>query len=350
MTPTTTVTAPAPVPDWGDRDGRWAGIRSDTITVAGHAISLLRIDPAGPGDRSGDEGNDPGATPDDPEALPILLVHGLGGAATNWLDVMAPLAAQVHRSVVAVDLPGFGHSEPPDTRAARIPAQEHFLPRLLDALGWDRAEVHGNSMGGLLAALLAGGHPDRVGRLVLVSPALLPPVPRDRDALGSLDRQVLTQFAPFLVSWRLGAAAIRRLYATTPPEDVYAGTEHLVMGSNGPMRPAMRTVGIEQAAASQERPWRVESLARASNSLLSTYLTDRTRIHDTVAAIRAPVLVLWGTADRLVGAGVIDDLAERRPDVRRVDLDGVGHVAMIEVPDRYCDLVATWRGESVAPS
>lgn len=325
---------PTMAKDWGARDARWAGVRSSTVSVAGHDVSLLRADP--------DTGPVGGG-------LPILLVHGLAGAATNWLEVIGPLARHAGRSAVAVDLPGFGHSEPPDPRAARIGAQERFLPRLLDALGWDRAEVHGNSMGGLLAAMLAGDHPDRVGRLVLASPALPPPVPTGRAALQALDRAVLVRFAPFLASWRTGRAAVRRMYATTSPEDVFAGSEELVLGTAATMRAPMRTVGIEQATDSQRRPWRVDSLARAANTMLTMYLTDRARIRATVAAITAPILVLWGTEDRLVGRGVIDALVDQWPDLTRVDLDDVGHVPMIEVADRYVDLVDDWRA-TVTPA
>ncbi|MBY5163376.1 alpha/beta fold hydrolase [Salsipaludibacter albus] len=324
------LVADAPT-DWGERDDRWAGVRSDTVVVSGHPVSVLRADPP----TSGDLG--------DGDGLPILLVHGLAGAATNWLEVMGPLAARAGRPVVAVDLPGFGNTEPPGPRAARIRVQERFLPHLLDALGWEQAEVHGNSMGGLLTAMLAGTTPERVGRLVLVSPALPPPWPPDREALRALDRGVLARFAPFLLSWRLGRAAVRRLYATATPEDVFAGTEGLVLGTNQPMREAMRAIGIEQATASQQRPWRVDSLARATNTLLGTYVTDRNRVRDTVAAITAPILVLWGTEDRLVGTRVIDDLLAARTDATRIDLPDVGHVAMIEVPDTYCELVADWR-------
>jgi pimeloyl-ACP methyl ester carboxylesterase len=81
---------------------------------------------------------------------PLLLIHGTGSSLRVWDPVVYLLAA--HRTVIAVDLPGFGFSPtrtsgPPPTPAgyARV------LAELLRELGYDRAHVAGNSVGGWTA-------------------------------------------------------------------------------------------------------------------------------------------------------------------------------------------------------
>lgn len=305
--------------DWGDRDVRWRGIRSDLVPVAGRSGSPTRVHVL----RAGDHGT----------GTPQLLVHGLGGAASNWLEVMASLAE--HGPVVAVDLPGFGRTEPPTSRAARMEPQARFLVRLLDELGWDRAIVHGNSMGGLLSVLLAADHPERLDRLVLTSPAL--PPPRTRPFASS---RVALQFLPFL-SWRFGSLLMKQLYARMPTEQLRQATLELVLGDAEDVRPPMQQVQRENLEASRVEPWRLPSFARAAGDIVTT-LGATHRVHDAIEAVRCPTLLVWGEQDALVSGVTMDVVVARRDDWERVDLPGVGHAAMLEVPDRWLEVVRPW--------
>lgn len=304
--------------DWGQRDPRWAGIRSEVLSLAVADASPVEVHllRAGP-DR--DDGT-----------IPALLVHGLGGGATNWLEVMAGLAA--HGPVVAVDLPGFGRTEPHHPRAARIEPQVAFLQRLLDRLGWDRAVVHGNSMGGLLSVLLAARAPQRVARLVLTAPAL--PPPRHPAALTPA---AAARFAPF-VSWRLGSLVLERVYARSPAEQIRRGTMELVLGEADDLRPALQQVQLENVELGRDAGWRASAFARAAADLVSTLGVAR-HVHDAIDAVTAPTLLVWGEHDQLVGRRTMDAVAQRRADWVRVDLDGVGHVPMLEAPDRWLEVV-----------
>ena len=77
--------------------------------------------------------------------------------------------ARDHR-VVAMDLPGFGHSPMPAEKLS-IAGYARLLDGLLDRLEIDAAAIVGNSMGGFIAAELAIAFPQRAERLVLVSAA-----------------------------------------------------------------------------------------------------------------------------------------------------------------------------------
>lgn len=313
--------------DWGERDPRWRGIRSETVDIASAGplhespttVHLLRA-----GGRGG---------------TPTLLVHGLGGSASNWLDVMMPLAED--GPVVAVDLAGFGRTEPPHPRASRIRPLSRFLQRVLDVLGWPRAVVHGNSMGGLLAVLLAAEAPERVARLVLTCPALPPP-----RRIGSLSPGTVLRFAPFL-SWRLGGLLFERVYHATSAEHLRRETMKLVLGDLDDVRPAMRQVQLENIELGKVDGWRASAFARAAADMVSTLGVARS-VNDAIDAITAPTLVVWGEHDRLVSRATIDTVAARRPDWDRVDLDRVGHVPMLEAPDRWLEAVARHAAEASA--
>ena len=106
------------------------------------------------------------------EREPMILVHGVGGWAENWRPVV-PALASTGRQVIALDLPGFGESEPP--RGVRyFGPEEAFYPRFvlgaMDALGIDRAHIAGNSMGGAIAYMTAVTAPTRTRSIVLVAP------------------------------------------------------------------------------------------------------------------------------------------------------------------------------------
>jgi pimeloyl-ACP methyl ester carboxylesterase len=301
--------------DWGGRDPAWAGIRSEYRDVAGHPVHLLRAD--GPSDG------------------PVqLLVHGLGGAAINWLEVMRPLAER--GPVLAPDLPGFGSTPPPRPGASRSEHNLAFLTALLREEGIDAAEVHGNSMGGMLATLLAGEHPERVTRLVLVDPAL----PGTEQAPQRLDPGTIRLFVPFVVPG-LGERLLRRLYATRTAEELVTGFQDLIHADASRLRPPLVDALVTNAAFGQQELWRAEGLAVASGSLLHL-LTSRRRLRQALEAITAPTLLVWGSEDRLIGRSVIDATIERRPDLDLKVLPGLGHAPMMEDPARYLEAVTDW--------
>ncbi|MGB3953074.1 MAG: alpha/beta fold hydrolase, partial [Solirubrobacterales bacterium] len=88
----------------------------------------------------------------DHAAPAVILIHGLSGCWQNWLENIQALAADFH--VIAPDLPGFGESELP-IEPVSIHGYGRTIVALMDALGVDRANLIGNSMGGQTAAQAA---------------------------------------------------------------------------------------------------------------------------------------------------------------------------------------------------
>lgn len=326
--------------DWGARAARWTGIRTQTLTIHGTRARVLRADgPAAATPASSRAGHERSlGSPWTPQ----LLVHGLGGAATNWLEVMTELAA--FGPVAAPDLPGFGRTEPPSRRAARIPAQVGFLRALADELGWDRVVLHGSSMGGLISLLVAAQEPGLVDRLVLVAPALPTPI----RALHRIPPLTLARFAPF-VAPSLGEWTMRRLHDRATPEQVWARTRDLVYADPARVAPEITEIGIDNLAFGRRAPWRPRGFAVAAHSLVSLLVGTR-RILTAVDAISQPTLLVWGEADRLVGHAAIERVRGRRPDWDSHDFAGIGHVPQLESPAAYLDVVGSWLEATAAPA
>ena len=98
---------------------------------------------------------------------PLLLLHGLGGSGRYWAGLAPHIAAT--RTLIAPDLAGFGRSDKPALDYSRA-FHLDSLDALLVALGMDAPlAVAGHSMGGVLAALFAARHLQRVESLALAA-------------------------------------------------------------------------------------------------------------------------------------------------------------------------------------
>ena len=173
-----------------------------------------------------------------PGAPPLVLLHGLGEGAADW-DGVAPAFAR-HWRVYAPDLRGHGSSDRPGDYSVELMAADAL--GFLDALQLDRVDLIGHSMGGLVGFLLAGDHPDRVGRLILEDVAALRP--RERGAPERPEGEL-----PF--DWEMVLAIGGR--------------------STGPIRP-----GWTGSAGSRRRPWS-SAAARAATFPRTGWRTWRGR-------------------------------------------------------------------------
>jgi len=98
----------------------------------------------------------------------LLLIHGLGSNIKGWKRNIPVLAE--HYRVITVDLPGYGYSSK-DYYPYSLSFYAEVLTEMLTKLGIDKAVFVGHSMGGQIAILAALEYPDRVSKLVLISPA-----------------------------------------------------------------------------------------------------------------------------------------------------------------------------------
>lgn len=252
----------------------------------------------------------------------VLLVHGLAGAWQNWLENVCPLS-QAHR-VIAVDLPGFGHSAMPADDIS-ITGYAHCLESVCDQLDVDRVAVVGNSMGGFVGADMAIAHPERVSHLVLVAAAVLwnerrraRPMATVADVTEAATALLFAQLREALRRPRLRTAALSQVVRF--PARVPAA------------------LALEQLRHSGTP----EAFGQALQALYHYKLRDR------LPEIECPTLVLWGRDDQLVSVKDAATLADLIPNSRTEIFDDTGHIPMLERPARFNALIEEFVGAADA--
>jgi pimeloyl-ACP methyl ester carboxylesterase len=317
--------------DWGERAARWSGIRSETVDVHGTKVHYLVTDQTRTSEK------------------PVhLLVPNPANSASNWLDVLAELRPHAH--AIAVDLPGTigGHTALPDRRAASIETNALFLRDFAHALELDRVTVHGWSAGGMIALLFADQAPERVDGLVLVVPALPPPLSdgeaRMWQTLGRAGLAIVAPVARVLLrvsGRRILAAQLRVL---DDPVSI-AGSKWDTGGDLTRMSPEIAALMRDEMSAVE--PMRLGSAVTVYASLMSLMFVRRRPVLDAMRRVASPTLLVWGDEDRLTPRASIDDWTAQRPDWNLVVLHRVGHAPPFEVPADYARTVIDWCGPRV---
>jgi pimeloyl-ACP methyl ester carboxylesterase len=264
---------------------------------------------------------------DDAPRERALYVHGLGGASTNWTDLAALLAVRFEGW--ALDLPGFGRSQPPPRRysvgghvQAVIDVLEHIAQQPGEAAG---RPVHllGNSLGGVVSLLVASRRPDLVATLTLISPAM--PVYRVPPAFS---RALLLLLVPGIPS-----LAARRIGAVTPEQSV-RGMIRMCFGEPAKVPRERIDQAVQEMRERAEQPWADHALIHSMRGLMTSYLrVGAANAWRAARALQPPTLVLWGARDKLVDPNLAPRLASVVPDARLEVLERVGHVAMLEAPE-----------------
>jgi pimeloyl-ACP methyl ester carboxylesterase len=239
---------------------------------------------------------------------PVVCVHGLGGTKSSFLPTVAALAE--HHRVIALDLPGFGESEKPVLADYDAAYFAEAVAELLDALKIERADLIGNSMGGRISIELGLRAPERVGRIVLLSPALAW-LRRDRRfellLRLPLPRLGLIQPTPRWVTEQI----VRRLVPGGDDGWAAAGVDEF-------LRAYLTARG------------RAAFYAAARNIYLDEPHGDNgfwTRLRE----LSPEAMFVWGRRDSLVPIGFRKHVQRAVPAAEHVELD-CGHVPQVEAP------------------
>ena len=224
---------------------------------------------------------------------PVVLLHGIASSATPFGPVLARLRRDAGR-VVAPDFPGHGFSEEPSARLtidALTTSVVHALDELLDA----PALLVGNSLGGALALHYALRRPEKVRGLLLVSPAGARASDEDWRALR----------ATFHLRSRAEARAfIDRLYHHPP---------------------RLASLFAHELPAVMQR--------RAVRELVESASNDDLPTPDELGSLRVPILLLWGTSERILPPAILDYFTRHLPRHALIERpEGFGHCPHFEDP------------------
>ena len=233
------------------------------------------------------------------EGTPLLLIHGYTDNSRSW-SLVAPYLKKHH--IYAIDLRGHGKSSAPECCYSYLDfANDAFL--FLETLKIEKANVVGHSLGSMTVQMLAAQHPEKVGKLVLISSTtstgggpgtwlwdniepLQPPIDPD---------------SKFMTDW---------YWNPNPVDDTFIKPERV------------------ESAAVPIHVWK--------GVLWGTGTADLAKIS---SLIKAPMMIFWGDQDQLMDAPQQEKLKAAFPKSRFETFPGAGHNMFWEHPEKAAGLI-----------
>ncbi len=261
---------------------------------------------------------------------PVLFLHGGPNSGSTW----APLVAGLKNfRCLILDRPGTGLSEPVRLDVANLPGfADGLVASVLDALAIERAHVVASSFGGYIALRSAAHNPARVDRMVQFGcPAFVP---------GML-------MPPFM---RLTSIrAVRRLMAMMPPTSAIAKNILQQIGHGASIRAGLIPgVFIDWYVGLQRFTDTMRNDGDMIGRLASVRSFDRslTPSDETLGAVAAPTLFIWGEDDSFGSRPVAESLIALLPNAELVMYPRSGHLPWLDAPDRAISETAEFLGRS----
>ena len=233
-------------------------------------------------------------SPDDPQGLPILFLHGVGSDKSVWAPQLDHFGKT--RRAIAADYPGYGES-------GYLPGAGHddyarAMAALLDALEIERAHICGLSLGGVVAIAMGSLFPERCASLVIADSFSVHP-----EGQAIHDRSLAA--ADELGMRGLAEARVDALIAPGAPE-------------------GLREDVVETMAAIDPQAYKLGAKA--------VWLADqRTR----VGIIAQPTLIVCGSHDSITPPMLSIRLKEAMNGASLEIIEGAGHLANAERPDAF---------------
>jgi pimeloyl-ACP methyl ester carboxylesterase len=243
------------------------------------------------------------------DAPALVMLHGFGSSLHTWEGWAQALEGRYR--VVRFDLPSFGLTGPDPTGDYSDDRTFAILGALLDRLGLAHATLVGNSMGGGIAWRFAAAHPDRVERLVLISPeGFRPPDEPPPDETPPDARPRGIPFTLRMMRYVLPTPLLRSYTAAS-----YADPARLTPAVMARYRDMLLVPGNRDAILG-----RMGQMRRPDPGPL-------------LARLHMPVLLIWGEQDRLIPFSNAADYMRALPDATLAALPGLGHVPQEEAPE-----------------
>jgi pimeloyl-ACP methyl ester carboxylesterase len=232
----------------------------------------------------------------------LILLHGFASSLETWEPWSERLSGKFR--VIRFDLPGFGLTGPDPSGDYTDARSVQLVLGLMDKLGLAKATLIGNSLGGKLAWMFAAAHPDRVSKLVLISP----------DGFASPgfeygkkpDVPLMVRALPYVLPTPMLRMSL---------EPAYADPKHLTQATLTRYRDMMLAPGDRAAM-----------IARMQQVMLADPIP-------ILQKIQIPTLLLWGEQDAMIPFSNAADYQRAMPHATLVRLPNLGHVPFEEAPD-----------------
>jgi pimeloyl-ACP methyl ester carboxylesterase len=253
------------------------------------------------------------------EGPPLVCLPGGPARASAYLEDLAGLTA--HRTLLRVDLRGTGMSPLPEDRSSlAFHRLADDIEDLRVARGLETIDLLGHSAGCFVALAYAAAHPQRLSRLILVTPSARPfgDVEDDIAAIrsGRSDEP-----------WYAEAAAIEKERELAPPRLRYR------------MDPELRVFGYarwddraQEHAASTDSQMSMRAMAAF---VPAPEVGESLELPAKLRELAAPVLIVVGSLDGVTGVRSGHIIADMLPNASVVELSGGAHYPWVDVPDSF---------------
>ena len=251
---------------------------------------------------------------DEGQGMPLVLVHGIPTSSFLWRNMIGELSARWR--VIALDLPGFGFSDPPPNGDYSIPKYAEILGAFLEALHIDNATLVCHDWGGPIVLTYAMRNPDKYERLVIFDTFLhndLPPMP---------------------LSYRI--AKIRPF-----------GELFMWLGGTNFARSGLESGVVDKSLITDEVYHRYYmpdgTTDKLNDTMLGTlridYTDDLGFIEKNLKTIEKPTLIIWGEDDWYLPPYLGDKILADIPGSKMEKLPDCGHYVPEDQPERATKLM-----------
>ena len=238
---------------------------------------------------------------------PLLLVHSVGQSIYTWRDLM-PLLARQYR-VIAIDLPGFGHSDRPFSLSYSMDEMADVLLKIVDALHLARTHLLGCAMGGMYALHAMAKLPIRFDKVIALSPS---------GINRNYPLRIRGLEGPFGFFYRESYG--KKEFQKYLPLFYYDGT-------------IASTAVVDQYFST------CDDFASRQAIMYAVRNFDEEPVLNALHKVSHEALILWGEEDKLVPIEKLFELKEQLPDYVYYSLRNVGHWMHEEKPEMLAEII-----------
>ena len=240
----------------------------------------------------------------------VVLIHGYTDNARDWVP-MLPYLSKRYR-LILVDIRGHGQSGKPECCYTRLDFA-YDIKLLLDALGVQKADIVGHSLGSIITQTFAEYWPERTAHVVLISstggsPPDRPKKPPQFDFAAEIRKlkEPIEADSPFMIAW---------------------------WDSPTPVDPDFIRRQRKDAAGIPLRVWlAVLDQALPANNIYGD-------LQNSLPRLKAPTLLIWGSKDPIMEEDVRQSLRDALPNAKVKIFDGLGHNPFWEDPRSVAEVI-----------
>jgi pimeloyl-ACP methyl ester carboxylesterase len=247
----------------------------------------------------------------------VVLIHGSNASLHTWEPWVARLGKDYR--IISMDLPGHGLTGSHPGGVYDYPVFVDVVDKLMTRLGVARAVIGGNSMGGGVSWMFALAHPEKTEAVLLVDAAGAPAWQSKKTPIGF--RMMRTP-------------VVKELARVIAPRSMFESSIKTSMSVQSKIDDALI-----------DRYWelnRYPGNREASMKRFSLPHNNRQASKEALAAIKVPVMIMWGAEDNLIPVSSARWFAEAIPGSKLVVYPKVGHIPMEEMPERSAADVKAW--------